>query len=250
MDRRCFVALTSASAKSQEGSRFDGSEAMAVLLHWNEFVDMAIDATAAKSMQLWVIRCFLHIVHDCRCRKRLGMQWRRLYDVLQTRVTAGDTDSDPDLVKCSCCRATFTPHDIPLNGVSHLRHRAHSWKGNRELRVMCSTCASLQERARKAIRQEQRVILEAERRDLQLKGSLFDPEVLQERKLKKAQRLQALAMEFSKAIKGIIPQRHTFYLHALVWHFPEWIRTLPMDIMDASGSGIEQVNQMTKRLYR
>ena len=36
-------------------------------------------------------------------------------------------------------------------------------------------------------------------------------------------------------------------MHAMVHHLPQQIRDLPIDIQDASGSAIEQVNQKRKR---
>jgi hypothetical protein len=39
----------------------------------------------------------------------------------------------------------------------------------------------------------------------------------------------------------------TYYLHSAAMHFPHFIRVLPCDIMDASGSGIEIVNQYSKK---
>ncbi len=46
------------------------------------------------------------------------------------------------------------------------------------------------------------------------------------------------------------PESVHYYGHALVCHLPEQIKTCPVDIMDASGSGIEQINQEVKRLIR
>jgi hypothetical protein len=42
----------------------------------------------------------------------------------------------------------------------------------------------------------------------------------------------------------------TYYIHAAHAHFPDLIKRLPVDIMDASGSGIEQVNQEIKRTVK
>ncbi len=42
----------------------------------------------------------------------------------------------------------------------------------------------------------------------------------------------------------------TYYMHALMWHFPVAILICPSDLWDASGSAIERMNQRNKRLIQ
>ena len=53
-----------------------------------------------------------------------------------------------------------------------------------------------------------------------------------------------------QAWKKISQTGASFYMHAAYHHLPEQIRTLPVDIIDASGESFEAKNQQLKRILR
>ena len=114
---------------------------------------------------------------------------------------------------------------------------------------MCSVCCEMSARRRSNVRAARRNIAQAKATAFQT-TSPFTAEELSGRKRAKADQVLDLATTFCNDIKVIIPGRHTYYLHALVWHFPTWIVDLDIDIMDFSGSGIEMLNQETKKVVK
>ena len=70
-------------------------------------------------------------------------------------------------------------------------------------------------------------------------------------RVQKASTLEALNKKFREAFNLVAGDNdYNYYFHALHMHLPGQIRVCPVDIMDASGNGIEQVNQKLKRLSR
>ena len=75
----------------------------------------------------------------------------------------------------------------------------------------------------------------------------YTPEELQARRNQKADTVKSLAIVFRDELLQLVQEYSTYYLHGLVHHLPDQIRECPVDVMDGSGSGIEQINQYTKR---
>lgn len=78
----------------------------------------------------------------------------------------------------------------------------------------------------------------------------YSPDELIARRNAKADRVQELSIEFLARMCELVQEFATYYLHGLYHHLPDQIRSCPVDIMDASGSGIEQINQLTKRVIQ
>ena len=75
--------------------------------------------------------------------------------------------------------------------------------------------------------------------------------VPKEQRVQKADLVRVHTGMFLEIFKELArPSDFTYYIHALEAHLPEQILSCPIDIMDASGNGIEQVNQVVKRLKR
>ena len=67
----------------------------------------------------------------------------------------------------------------------------------------------------------------------------------------KALILESLNENFREAFNEVAGDNdYNYYFHAMHMHLPDQIRACPVDVMDASGNGIEQVNQRMKRLSR
>ncbi len=67
----------------------------------------------------------------------------------------------------------------------------------------------------------------------------------------KARAVEDLGRAFVEALIGwATPECVHYYAHALVCHLPSQICSCPMDIMDVSGAGIEEVNQEVKRIIK
>ena len=62
---------------------------------------------------------------------------------------------------------------------------------------------------------------------------------LQKRRDEKADTVKSLALVFRDEMCELVQEYATYYLHGLVHHLPDQIRECPVDVMDASGSGIE-----------
>jgi hypothetical protein len=168
--------------------------------------------------------------------------------------------------RCKCCKTEFIPPARTANEGPEYTHASWNvsrskeetarkrrvyrlWSKQQEQYRLCSQCCGKNEKARAVIRSDVRAKHIAELGPDPTK-CVFSDEVLQKRKEVKAKAVETLSLEFCTALKLIIPERYTYYLHALVWHFPTWIRMLDVDIMDVSGSGIEQINQETKRAVK
>jgi hypothetical protein len=206
--------------------------------------------------------------------KKLGHDWKALYNVLQTRVTARGA-TEPALFDlrdgsvcerlCTCCGSEFSPvilessnvsltplfdetqGDIDIENARRYQQLEKDWEKSRGRFLMCESCVKLHWRQRRNIRSDRR----QQNQNLAKASAVpFTLEELTALKREKAEKIRSMAIAFCQEIKRIIPTRHTYYLHALVWHFPTWIEMLHVDIMDVSGSGIEQVNQETKLLFR
>jgi hypothetical protein len=213
----------------------------------------------------------------------MGKEWRDLYNVIQRRVTAKDSDQPADLVdansglaaqsdpKCSCCNAEFSIRPFPLvwsqetidfvkihtmnsadsdlHDVKKARALDRQWKQARQKVSKCVSCSTLHWRKQARMRAVHRKA-HAPKASTSGHTPLFTIEELEARKKKKAAEVRSRGITFSKLVEKICPARHTYYLHALVWHFPGWIERLNVDIMDMSGSGIEQINLETNRLVK
>ena len=181
----------------------------------------------------------------------MGAKWKALYNVLQRRVTACDDNTaaffnDDKSVLCSCCKIAFLPitDTGPFSELTALE-----WTKRAEQMNMCSACCSLSARRRSNVRAARHNIAQAKATAFQTRSPFTQTE-LDDRKQRKAAEVLELATSFCFEMKEIIPERHTYYLHALVWHFPTWIKDLDIDIMDFSGSGIEMLNQETKKIVK
>lgn len=71
-----------------------------------------------------------------------------------------------------------------------------------------------------------------------------------EARAEKASNVEMLGKQLIEAWRQSIGQGCSWYMHAAAHHLPEMIRTLPCDILDASGEGLEQKNQRAKSNYR
>ena len=70
-----------------------------------------------------------------------------------------------------------------------------------------------------------------------------------EERLVKAANVEQLGRDLITSWKRILgTEAMKYYCHILVAHVPDFIRRIPVDIMDASGSGIEQMNQIMKKI--
>ena len=69
-------------------------------------------------------------------------------------------------------------------------------------------------------------------------------------RMKKSEQVEACAERLLKAWHGISQTGATFYMHVAYHHLPEQIRSLPVDILDASGDSFEAKNQQLKRILR
>jgi hypothetical protein len=79
---------------------------------------------------------------------------------------------------------------------------------------------------------------------------LNDQEVAANRKIKAdlvRTKASALCNKFRKLI---LAGGFSYYLHSLEHHLADHIEACPIDIFDCSGSGVEKLNQRTKRTYR
>lgn len=196
-------------------------------------------------------------------RKDLGSQWKEIYNIVQTRVTAPDNSAKdpkedlymaPKNYNCTCCLKDFKPPpQFPMDEYWSLRDSGNGVEAEKRLawsrkeQNMCTTCLKLSTRKQAAVRRSRRRTVNANEGS---RDPVFDEATFNERRVKKAVAVRRLAVKFCRDIKQLIPLRHTYYLHALVWHFPVWIATLDLDIMDLSGSGIEMINLETKFIMR
>ena len=114
---------------------------------------------------------------------------------------------------------------------------------------MCSVCVALSIRQQTNIRSARRTKNQVKAAQFKT-TSPFTMEELKAKKATKSQEFRRIAIQFSTDMKQIIPDRHSYYLHALVWHFPQWIEESDADVMDLSGSGIEMINQETKKVVK
>ena len=156
--------------------------------------------------------------------------------------------NDSNSVYCSCCQSLFVP-DHSAKPTSLVTSSKAAWLLHSERINMCSACVSLSSRRRTKIRTSRRELNQAKAAHYRT-TSPYSLDELNQRKVAKANDIRSRAIEFSRNIKQIIPQRHSYYLHALVWHFPAWIEALDIDVMDVSGSGIEMINQETKKAFK
>ena len=81
--------------------------------------------------------------------------------------------------------------------------------------------------------------------------SVSQSQIDENRKLKSAT-IRKLAGPFCEHLRNAATSAAgtTYYMHSLEMHLADQIDTCPIDIYDLSGSGIEQVNLMTKRMLR
>lgn len=67
----------------------------------------------------------------------------------------------------------------------------------------------------------------------------------------KAIKVQILVDAFYISMCGLTGSHGcNFYTHSMKHHLSDMIATCPMHLMDLSGQGIEQVNQVTKRVFK
>lgn len=210
--------------------------------------------------------CFIFLFVCIGCpigRKELGSQWKEIYNVIQTRVTAPDSNAKdpkedlyiaPSKHCCTCCLKEFQPPPhFPMEEYWSLRDGGNGDEAEKRLawsrkeQNMCSDCLKLSTRKQAAVRRSRRLTVNSKEGS---REPVFDETTFEQRRLKKAVTVRKLGTKFCRDIKQLIPLRHTYYLHALVWHFPIWIATMDVDIMDLSGSGIEMINLETKYIMR
>ena len=69
---------------------------------------------------------------------------------------------------------------------------------------------------------------------------------------KKADLVEVLARKFVNNLIDTItyPEGCTYYMHILLHHIGDQIRSCPVDIMDASCQSIERVNSIVKKYVR
>ena len=67
----------------------------------------------------------------------------------------------------------------------------------------------------------------------------------------KAKKIEELSRSLISDWKQIIgAEALKYYAHILIAHIPDFVARCPVDLMDASGTGIELLNQVVKRIAK
>lgn len=67
----------------------------------------------------------------------------------------------------------------------------------------------------------------------------------------KSKRVGILVRKFMTAMQSVVTKEASnFYMHVITHHLCDMIRACPVHLMDVSGNGIEQLNQLVKGLFK
>jgi hypothetical protein len=161
---------------------------------------------------------FIVVMTKVSHRKEAASEFMSLFNLLQERITS----------------PSFDPGRIEKESMK--RERIGHVRGPRgKLRIDPKVSSSRKPKLRTPVDSQAPLSEEQLAKNRKIKADLVRTKAI------------ALCNKFRKLVLG---GGFSYYLHSLEHHLADHIEACPIDIFDCSGSGVEKLNQRTKRTYR